>query len=571
MQRLASLEDQERSCRNAAAAKGWVVLDNHIYTDKARSGTRVAGQDGLNALLEAAKSKPRPFDRLIIDDTSRLARDVTDVLVIVRQLRACSVAIYFVAQNMDSRDEQTFDLMLSIFGAFDQQQVTRLRKRVKLSLEGRFLNGYNAGSVAYGYESVKEKSTDAGAVGHGAFNGSRLVVIESEAIVIRRIFQWFADGTGYYKISKMLNIEGVHWPHAPHGKWSPTAVKTILRNEKYRGVNSFGLTKQSKDSLTGKSRKEEPDAKPLRREDESIRIVSNELWNRAAEWLRLMAEKQNARRQGGYNRAVNGVYPYSGLLICGVCGRSMNMGGRKGKGVYECVNHRHRAGCTNSLRIREDVVSGQITEALSKQLLVPETLAYLASSVFRELKEVLEERKKSLKPEHIERLEAARAECSKKIDRLIEAIEDTGPESLRHRLAAQEFERDRIIAELRTARAAQNAAITEEGLHALLVRNVKNLLEVLKADPDLARAVLHKQLKRLMLYPDVSEGRAVYHVVGEMDLFTSAGDHPDSSDDGALLECFGTARLSINNEENRSQAETPGDASGNGFERRHPP
>jgi hypothetical protein len=58
MQRPASLEDQQRVCQDFATEKGWFVLDEHIYTDAALSGTTKAKRKGLEALEAAAKSVP---------------------------------------------------------------------------------------------------------------------------------------------------------------------------------------------------------------------------------------------------------------------------------------------------------------------------------------------------------------------------------------------------------------------------------------------------------------------------------------------------------------------------------
>ena len=72
-----STEDQSRKCREFAEAKGCTLLEDHLYADEAVS---VAGadRDGLKRLLTAAKSLPRPFEVVLVGDTSRLSRSVRD-------------------------------------------------------------------------------------------------------------------------------------------------------------------------------------------------------------------------------------------------------------------------------------------------------------------------------------------------------------------------------------------------------------------------------------------------------------------------------------------------------------
>src|SRR5712671_457357 len=80
MQRPASIDDQSRQCGDKAASKGWEVLEDHVYKDEAVTGTTLIGRDGLDKLLEAAQQYPRPFDCVLIDDTSRLGRHVPGTL-----------------------------------------------------------------------------------------------------------------------------------------------------------------------------------------------------------------------------------------------------------------------------------------------------------------------------------------------------------------------------------------------------------------------------------------------------------------------------------------------------------
>ena len=80
LQRDASIEDQERRCREHAERQGWPVVEEYVLADRAISGASVDGRDGFIKLIEAAKHKNRPFDSLLIYDTGRFARDLPDLL-----------------------------------------------------------------------------------------------------------------------------------------------------------------------------------------------------------------------------------------------------------------------------------------------------------------------------------------------------------------------------------------------------------------------------------------------------------------------------------------------------------
>src|SRR5216684_3786589 len=80
LQRPTSIEDQIRQCRAIAQRNGWTVLDQFIRFDSEITGQSLAGRDGLNELVRLAKMVPRPFDGILIDDTSRFGRYLPDVL-----------------------------------------------------------------------------------------------------------------------------------------------------------------------------------------------------------------------------------------------------------------------------------------------------------------------------------------------------------------------------------------------------------------------------------------------------------------------------------------------------------
>jgi hypothetical protein len=66
----ASITDQLRKCRESAASEGWVLQERHetgsICTG---AGQCLIGVDVF--VMQASSREPRPFDVLLIDDTSR--------------------------------------------------------------------------------------------------------------------------------------------------------------------------------------------------------------------------------------------------------------------------------------------------------------------------------------------------------------------------------------------------------------------------------------------------------------------------------------------------------------------
>lgn len=115
-----SIEDQIRKCRQCADTNGWTVLADFIRSDAGISGATLHQREGLKELIAVSGTKPRPFDYLLIDDTSRLGRNLRDVLTVSDILKDRDVFLYFVSQHLDSRDK-SFRLNDIFNGMIDEQ------------------------------------------------------------------------------------------------------------------------------------------------------------------------------------------------------------------------------------------------------------------------------------------------------------------------------------------------------------------------------------------------------------------------------------------------------------------
>src|SRR5258708_3311980 len=113
-QNALSIDQQIRKCREYATREGLRVLDECIFTDLAISGA-IAARAGLQKLLAAAQTKPRPFDVILVDDTSRLSRDLGDSDRIVKRLKFAGIKVCFVAQGFDSHSESA-GMLTAIYG-----------------------------------------------------------------------------------------------------------------------------------------------------------------------------------------------------------------------------------------------------------------------------------------------------------------------------------------------------------------------------------------------------------------------------------------------------------------------
>src|SRR5215468_11116527 len=146
-----SIGDQIRKCREYAEHQGWSVLEEHIYADAELSGTGI-DRPGLQSLLKSTEALLRPFDVLLIDDTSRLSRRSADQSNIVDHLKFKGFRIIAVSQGIDSQHEQA-DVLMAVHGLVDQLYIQEVAKKTHRGLEGRVLSGLHTGGRCFGYRN----------------------------------------------------------------------------------------------------------------------------------------------------------------------------------------------------------------------------------------------------------------------------------------------------------------------------------------------------------------------------------------------------------------------------------
>ena len=341
----ASIPDQLRQCNDFAQQHQWEPLADHVYTDAALSG---AGSDrpGLQQLLRAATTTPRPFDVVLVDDTSRLARNIGDAARIVEQLNFLGIRIIAVSQGIDTANEQA-DVLLTVHGLVDSLYIKELAKKTHRGLEGNALHGLHTGGRCFGYNNTTTPE------------GVRLTINNDEAIIVRRIFTLAADGASLRGIAKRLNKDHIPPARPRAGKryatWCPSAIRAMLRRDLYAGRIVWNKSRFIKHPGTNKRlRRARPKAEWMTTVDEKLRIIDESLWDRVQERLRHVQETYG---YAGFVRGANTAYLLTGLLKCGSCGANMVIVTGRGKHAhpsYGCPQNFYRGACDNKLKARQD-------------------------------------------------------------------------------------------------------------------------------------------------------------------------------------------------------------------------
>lgn len=533
LQRLASIEDQLRECRDLAADREFEFLEEFVRFDEAKTGKTIVGRGGLEDLVRLAGQNPRPFDRILFDDTSRLGRNLTDTLRLVDIFTYFGVVLHFVSCNLESTNPNFRQLFIQQ-AQQDEAFSKNLGKRCHRGQRWRFLNGYVGSGRAYGYRHEPiEDPVRKGEYGRPLVIAVRRLKHPEEAPIVERIFIMRASGMSCLEIVKILNQEGVPSPlygtSDRHRVWHVSTIVRILRNTKYRGHDIWNRRKSKWNPLTGRKEIEfRPESEWEHYDNPDLAIVTDELWH---EVQRQMDNPEfGSNRRGGLNRSkASRSYVFSGILKCDLCDGNINIiGGSAPSAQYGCHNHKFHGTCRNNLVIQQRVLEEQLLKALGRNLTSPAIWTELASdfeiSVREAIKEHAEAVKRSTKtPADYDR---CIAEVEARIVRVEDAIEKLGLSDrwqTRYQLAQKELEdlkREKAIVVEPVPVAEVNASEIRE----FLGRKMTEIADVLASDPIRAKKEIQKRVTKLRLCPIETEEGKAYRVTGDISLFSSGDE-----------------------------------------------
>src|SRR5688500_19474406 len=143
LQKDTSLADQLSTCREFAQRQGWEWQDGQVYTDAGISGSSIEGRAGLYSALTAAASVPRPFDVLLVDDSSRVARDLPDALRVLQRLTFAGIRVIYISQGIDSASEQA-ETLVAVHGLVDSLYLRELAAKIRRGLRGQIIRAFRS-------------------------------------------------------------------------------------------------------------------------------------------------------------------------------------------------------------------------------------------------------------------------------------------------------------------------------------------------------------------------------------------------------------------------------------------
>jgi site-specific DNA recombinase len=279
-----SLAFQQAQLTAYCQLQGWTIINS--YVDPGFSG-KDGDRPGLERLLNDAKLGL--IDKVVVFKLDRLARNLGLLLDTEKALKGYGITLISMKESVDT-SSGTGKMVFQMFGMVSEWERSAIVERTRNGRLQRYRDGCWAGGKApYGYSY--DKAT------------RKLVINESEARIVKRMYSEYADGKSLFGISQSLNRDHIPGRTKNSQGWWQTAVRQVLLNPVYKGtevvnrhahislINKMDLSKAIMISVPA--------------------LVSEQVWQIAQDRMRNNKHVKPNKQ---------GAALLQGMITCGVCG-----------------------------------------------------------------------------------------------------------------------------------------------------------------------------------------------------------------------------------------------------------
>ena len=384
-----SIEGQNRVCTEYCNAQGYNIVARYI--DRATSAFK-----DTDKRLEFQKmikdSEKHPWDAVVVYKLDRFARNRYDSATYKNRLKKNGVKVISATENISDNPEGVIlEAVLEGMAEFYSKELSQ--KITRGMVESAHKCNNLGGHIPLGYRIENKK----------------LVVVESDAQIVREAFDLYSQGWTVADICDRFNKKG--YRTAKGAEFNKNSFRSMFKNKRYIGIYKY---------------------KDLEIENGVPAIIDKETFDIVQERLGKNAEAP-ARGKAKVE------YILSGKIFCGHCGEKMvgESGTSKTGAVhnyYACITRKRKHACNKSPVKKEWIERLVVEDALS--LLTPENIDNLAETA------VQAANKEASENTLIPALEKELEDIEKGINNIVKMIErGIESESLENRI--KELEADR--------------------------------------------------------------------------------------------------------------------------------
>ena len=311
--------------------------------------------------------KQGKVDCVVVKDLSRFGRNyIESGRYIEKIFPMLGVRFIAINDNYDSLTgkSQTDEIVIPFKNLINDAYCRDISIKIRSHLDVKRRKGEFIGSFTiYGYAKDEH-------------DHNKIVIDEYAASVVRDIYQWKISGMSQQRIADKLNDMGVLSP-AEYKKscgikysanlqtkkqaiWSAVAITRILTNESYTGTLIQGKVTTPNYKVKKTVIKDEEDWAVIPNAFEAI--ITKEQFDMVQEILKKDTRVAPDKKS---------VYLFSGIAVCGDCGRQMSrkvstVSGKKY--VYYMCSANKKEGVCSSHRIREDELEKAVVTYLNSYI-----------------------------------------------------------------------------------------------------------------------------------------------------------------------------------------------------------
>ena len=188
----------------------WELVD--IYADEGITGTSAKKRKDFQRLL--ADCRNGRIDKVLVKSISRFARNTTECLEAVRELKSLGISIFFEEHNIDTKMVSS-EMLTAVIASCAQAESESISRNMRWSVQKRMESGtFNTCRAATGFRLSEDG----------------LRIAPEEAPVIYGIFADYLQGKNSREIAERLNAE-----NALGRVWNRQTIDYMLKNERYAG------------------------------------------------------------------------------------------------------------------------------------------------------------------------------------------------------------------------------------------------------------------------------------------------------------------------------------------------
>lgn len=211
-----SPQSQLVKIKEFAKAHDYILTDDYIFIDEGISGRTAAKRPAFNQMIALAKTKPTPFDTILVWKFSRFARNREDSIVYKSMLKKqCKINVVSVSEPVG--DDKMSVLVEAMIEAMDEYYSINLAEEVKRGMTQKVKQGGVVSVPSYGYK----------------IENGKYVVVPERAELVKGIFTDYVNGMNTLALTRKYSELGVKTRHG--NKPDKRFIDYMLRNPVYIG------------------------------------------------------------------------------------------------------------------------------------------------------------------------------------------------------------------------------------------------------------------------------------------------------------------------------------------------